>query len=397
MKIWKITATTRIIFLLALLMPMASPAQDYYGQQGKAVSVRGYLKSMQTINFVEGADSIWTDNLIHNRLIFRWYASSNLELRMDLRNRIFYGDLVRIIPNYSDFIDGYNDYFDLSTSLIDSRSLVFHSMIDRLYLQWKKGKFEATVGRQRINWGINLAWNPNDIFNAYSFFDFDYEERPGSDAVRLQYFTGFASSIELAANLADNIDEWIAAGLWKFNRWNYDFQVLGGVAEGDVSLGGGWAGVIGEAGFKGEFTYFSPFIDAEQRENVFTASVAFDYSFKNSLYLYSSYLFNNQAGGGDINLLDFTQAERLSPKNLLPFKHSLLAQVTYPFHPLMSGGLAAMVFPAENGGIFLNPNFTYSISENWDLDLIGQLFYTTGSDGQNAAANVIYWRLKWSF
>ena len=39
--------------------------------------------------------------------------------------------------------------------------------------------FIATAGRQRINWGQTFVWNVNDVFNAYSYFDFDYKERPG--------------------------------------------------------------------------------------------------------------------------------------------------------------------------------------------------------------------------
>ena len=38
---------------------------------------------------------------------------------------------------------------------------------------------------------MNLVWNPNDLFNAFSFVDFDYEERPGSDALRIQKYTGY--------------------------------------------------------------------------------------------------------------------------------------------------------------------------------------------------------------
>ena len=83
-------------------------------------------------------------------------------------------------------------------------SVVFNTTIDRVFLEYNKNDWEVRVGRQRINWGINLAWNPNDVFNAYSFFDFDYEERPGSDAIRIRKYTGIASSVELAANITDD-------------------------------------------------------------------------------------------------------------------------------------------------------------------------------------------------
>ncbi|MCB0557706.1 MAG: hypothetical protein KDD09_02100, partial [Phaeodactylibacter sp.] len=148
------------------------------------------------------------DNLIHNRLNFRWMINDELKLRTDLRTRVFYGDLVRANPNYGDAIDNVNnDYFDLSLVLLDENAWVVQSMIDRLYLEYFKGNWEVRLGRQRINWGISTVWNPNDIFNAFSFTDFDYEERPGSDALRVKYYTGFASSVELAVRMFDHFDE----------------------------------------------------------------------------------------------------------------------------------------------------------------------------------------------
>ena len=89
----------------------------------------------------------------------------------------------------------------------DSSRWVFHIMLDRLYAEYTYKNFEAKVGRQRINWGINMAFNPNDIFNAFSYFDFDYEERPGSDAILLKYYTGIASSIEVAGKMADSLED----------------------------------------------------------------------------------------------------------------------------------------------------------------------------------------------
>ncbi len=91
-------------------------------------------------------------------------------------------------------------------------------------------KFQVTLGRQRINWGQTFVWNPNDIFNAYSYFDFDYIERPGSDAVRLQYFPSSSSVAEFAVKVDDENDI-TAAGLYRFNKWGYDIQFLAGLCQ----------------------------------------------------------------------------------------------------------------------------------------------------------------------
>lgn len=372
---------------------MAQPGVNYESQ---TFSLKGYVKYMQVWNIVDGFDSLLTDNLIHNRLNLRYYPNDNLKFRVDLRNRVFYGDFVRYIPNYSQFIDGNNDYFDLSATPLDQKNLIFHTMIDRALVEWNNNNWNITLGRQRINWGIELAWNPNDIFNAYSFFDFDYEERPGSDALRVVYYTGVASSVEFATKMADDLDQMVSAGLWKFNQWNYDFQVLGGIANGDVVLGGGWSGSIVDAGFKGEFSYFTPFTE-ENQDAAFVASIGADYSFSNSMYLYGSYLFNSNASQSNSLFLLNTSSDQVTAKNLLPFKHTVFLQGMYPFHPLINAGLATMYFPSAQG-LFINPNLTISLKENWDFDAIGQIFLADDRNGNfGALSKLVYFRFKWSF
>ena len=83
-------------------------------------------------------------------------------------------------------------------SLVDNSNVVLSVIADRFYYQFAAEKLELRLGRQRINWGINTTWNPNDIFNSYNIYDFDYEEREGSDAIRLKYFPNYQSSLDLA-------------------------------------------------------------------------------------------------------------------------------------------------------------------------------------------------------
>lgn len=358
----------------------------------------GYVKDLRTLFFVDGMDSVVTDNLLHNRLNFQWYAHENLTVRIELRNRIFYGELVRQIPGFGRLPDINNDFFDLSFNLIDDRSLVFNTTIDRIYLEYNKNNWEVRVGRQRINWGINLAWNPNDVFNAYSFFDFDYEERPGSDAIRIKKYTGIASSMELAANITDDMDEWVVAGLWKINKWNYDFQFLAGVARQDIVLGSGWAGSIKDAGFKGEFTWFKPLNDHEEGGfETFLVSLSADYSFVNGLYLNGSFLINtgleSAAGLEGFNTLNF---DRLDTKRVLPFPYATFLQTSYPVNPLLTAAFSWMTFPGE-ASFFVNPTLTASVFSNFDLDLIGQIFYEKKEKGYEANSPAFFLRIKWSF
>lgn len=364
--------------------------------------VSGYLKSLQTLLFFNNAypdlqqfalvDTFLQDNLIHNRLNFEYNISENWNLWADVRSRIFFGDLVKANPNYADAVDNVNnDYFDLSFILLNENSFVIHTMLDRLYLEYLGQQWEIRVGRQRINWGISTVWNPNDIFNAFAFTDFDYEERPGSDAIRVKRYLGFASSIEIAAKAFDHWDEATMAAMYKFNTKGYDFQILAGVAENDWVIGGGWAGNLKNAGFKGEATYFFPI---DEGESSFAATFGLDYSFSNSLYTNVGYLYNsNGETKGDITgLFNFN----LSAKNLYPYRHAIFTQVSYPFTPLLNGGAAFIYSPVKSHALFINPTVTYSLAQNWDLDLVGQLVFNKAAH-YTSPIQALFLRIKWSY
>src|SRR5690606_34850171 len=239
-------------FLLAafgILLSTAAWGQDE--EKPANMSLNGYLKFLQTVQF-QKVDEAWTtDNIFHNRLNFRWYPTSNLTFSAELRTRLFYGETIKLFPQYPDIVDSGTGYVaDLSTVLARGNSYFIHSAFDRINIDWSTDNWQVRVGRQRINWGQNVVWNPNDVFNAYAFFDFDYEERPGSDALLVRHYTGATSSVEVATAFADNWDEYKIAALYRWNRANYDVQVLAGKIGMDYAIGGGWSGEIGTAGFK---------------------------------------------------------------------------------------------------------------------------------------------------
>lgn len=366
--------------------------------------LKGYVKNMSTFFFIDDEfsldpalpaipiDALFQENLFHNRLNFSWYWNDNFTFKTEIRNRMISGDFTRILGDaYEDFLDDGNDYLDLSLETVTSKGMAFQSMIDRLYLEYAGAKWEVRLGRQRVNWGINTLWNPNDIFNAFAFTDFDYEERPGSDALRVRYFTGFASSIEIAAKAFDDFDEATIAGLWKFNQWNYDFQIMAGLAQRDLVFGGGWAGSLKNAGFKGEFSYFRSLED--DIDDSFGATIAVDYMFQNSLYLSGGFLYNSSgrnAAGSEI--LNF----EISARNLYPYEFTVMTQALYPFHPLLNGALVLLYSPGEAHALFLTPTLTYSIADNWDLDMVGQFVFNKEEKFRSPVQG-LFVRTKFSF
>ena len=350
----------RLFILPVLLFLLTGILFAQEGEKPKKWELTGYLKGLQALyGFNESypdlssgkldfVDTFLVDNLIHNRLNFWWFMNDQLTFKADLRTRAFYGDLVRATPDFGEVVDdANNDFFDLSLVLIDNSSFVVQTMLDRLYLEYVKNDWEIRVGRQRVNWGISTVWNPNDIFNAFDFTDFDYEERPGSDALRIKRYLGFASSVEVVSKAFRTWDEAVMAGMWKFNKWSYDVQLLA-------------------------------------------------YTFTNALYLNLGYLYNSN-GRTDVSsgqLFVF----QLSAKNLYPYRHSLFISAMYPLTPLINTSLAVIYSPVEVHPVFLNPTFTFSIAQNWDIDLVGQISFNKEPDrGYVSPVQAGFARIKWSF
>lgn len=332
----------------------------------------GYITNMQSVMFQDFSDDWINDNLIHNRLNFYWYPSDAVTASVQIRNRFFTGETLKYTPDYANQLEKDNGYFGLTANLIDKKSCILNSTIDRIWLKYSAGNFEATIGRQRINWGQTFVWNPNDIFNAYSFFDFDYIERPGSDAIHIQYYTGSTSSIEFASKL--NSDTKItAAALYKFNKFNYDFQFLAGILDDSVYVAGtGWSGNIGNAGFRGEISYFVP-KNSNYDYRQFLSSVGIDYTFTNSLMLQGEFLFTDNTG--NINFMNFEQyfSQTINVRSLAFTKYTFFAQISYPITPLLNATLSGMYFPKLKG-YYAGPSLSYSLKDNLYFSAFVQYF-----------------------
>ncbi|GAA4823015.1 hypothetical protein [Algivirga pacifica] len=391
-------------FLLGLLFSVFTlQAQEEFQEEESTdkpsnIYFGGYLKYLQTIGFQELNDRWITDNLIHNRLNFKWYASSQVTVVAEMRNRLFYGETVTLTPNYADIYTANNNWLDLGGVWWEGESVVGHSTLDRAYIDWTFNDWQIRAGRQRVNWGQTFAWNPNDIFNNYSLFDFDYEERPGMDGLLVRKYIGMVSSVELAVAMEESFEDMTIAGMYRFNQWAYDFQVLAGKMRKDWVVGGGWSGQIGGAGFKGEASYFYPIEqDSESVEPAVVATMSTDYTFPNTLFVSVEGIFNS--GGGDAmnqNILALGRGETPTPRTLTLNKWSILGQASYQINPLVNAGMSSIYFIDDNSAYF-TANTNISLSTNTELLLATQAF-VGGEDSQFGQSGVLlFWRLKWSF
>lgn len=355
------------------------------------VSFNGYITEMPSYSWMKNNDTSnsYKDNLIHNRLNFAWYPTDHLNFAIEARNRLIHGESMELTYNYATQLDNDQGYMDLSVNYASSNNYVLNTIIDRLWGEYSNKSFQIRVGRQRINWGQSLVWNPNDIFNAYSYFDFDYIEKPGSDGVRIQYYTGITSLVEIASKL-DRDNDLTSAIKYRFNAIGYDFQVIGGWFDDEEwMLGTGWSGHILDAGFYGELSWFLP----ENETSILVSSIGANYTFNNSLFLQAEILYSSNLKNPG-NFLNLYYGES-SVKNLSLTEWTYFMSVSYPITPLLNSSFSAMSFPVIEA-IYVGPSFDYSLSDQFSLSLIAQLF-SGKIYNQNFMSLSSFLRFKWNF
>jgi hypothetical protein len=392
---------------LILLLPFFFTKINY--AQTTSFDYNGYAEDLlSTTNYSFNNDRYY-DNLVHARLNTRWYPNSNLTEALELRMRAYYGSTVENTTNFVGQIKSQHEFTQLDAVLWNQKMSVGYLQVDRAWLDWNEKNLEVTLGRQRIAWGTSWVWNPTDIFNPYNVLDFDYPERPGVDALRVQYYTGPVSKFELSVRPGKTKRGWIAAGLWSTNKWNYDFNLLAGIKEDRWIAGGSWAGSILGGGFRGEFTVSQKpslldqfqnsyvIVNANQLSDFSHPLISFvlsgDYTFTNSFYIHTEALYNNN---GKTAYTGLYQQEAADLGMLSAAKWSIYQEFAYDITPLIRGSIFGLFNPSDDSYVLV-PSVTYSVYTNVDLLVLGLIFegktYTEyGNYGQS-----VYVRLKYSF
>jgi len=357
--------------------------------------VKGYLKELPLVTLDENFSNPTVINILHNRLNMRLDVLKNLHIALEGRNRLLYDENFRMNPSYKDLVDDDRGLVDMSWVWLADGAWLGHTMVDRFYADWQHGQWQVRAGRQRINWGINMVSNPNDLFNVYSFFDFDYEEHPGTDALRIQYHWGHLSRMQLAVSPGKSWQESVAAIMLNFNQNAFDIQTLAGVYRNRLALGGGWSGNLLGAGFKGEATWFYDIErNAVLRRGNVVAAVGADYLFNKGTYGAIEALYNGGYNRDSTQQIIIT--EPLRPDDIMFSEFAFTASVSHPFSPVVTAGITAMVLP-DIRSAFISPNFNWNMFTNVDVGLLAQVYTSKEESIFSDAGSLWMLSLKYSF
>ena len=381
-----------LLFFTLLLNPFFLNAQSESYQLG------GYAKYLysNTDNPVFGRVN---DHIIHSRINSKYFFSEAITAAAELRNRIFLGGSVEKTPDFLSTIKSGHDFGNADIVWWNTHSSVAHSELDRFYVDATYEKFQLTLGRQRVAWGTALVWNPTDLFNPLSILDFDYEERPGVDAIHAQYFTSEVTKVEIAVKPGKTTSRGVIAGKILLNSWDYDFHILGGAQGKNPFFGFEWAGDIAGAGFRGEVATkniseetkkLSPTLNASWSTS---AVLSADYTFTDNTYLHTEILYNDE--GVTENAPAFLPVS-LSLGLLSPARWSLFQELSFDVHPLVRVSGFVIYNPNDQSSAFV-PSATWSALENFDVSFFGVIFSGDALTEYGGYGKSLFLRGKYSF
>lgn len=297
---------------------------------------------------------------LHQRLNLR-YKEGAFTVRLEARTRVFYGSQVERTTGFAEGLAADAGVWDGSWNWWEAQGGrgVGNTLIDRALVSYRNGPWRVDVGRQRINWGRHTVWNPNDLFNAYNFFDFDYAERPGTDALRVRRLVGAndMNEVELAMRPGSEVREPLVAGLFRFNLNGVDGQILAAHIEGAPAAGAAASAGFGPIGIKAEATAFGA--SATWGDSaIWSGTVGLEGTWGEGYFAQLAVLRSPGVGG-----LSLTAQATQQPWSLLPFGLTTMAQIQVPIGPRIRFGSAVLYAP-EDRALIAMPTLSFDAARN---------------------------------
>jgi hypothetical protein len=403
---------------LAFLLPMLLSSQELdFESYGYVKYLPSYTHFSTRLPAIQGLPQTYSgtylDHLLHARANNHFYFGPSWHAAAEIRLRALHGNSLRNIPGYKElyFASAY-EFNPLEVYLWESDASVGHAQLDRLWLDFNYGDGQVTIGRQRVAWGTSLVWNITDLFNPMDILDFDYEERPGTDAVRGQYYFGPLQRFDLVIKPGATREAVVSAAAYSFNFASYDYTILLGQRQQLWQVGASWAGDIRGAGFRGEFliterlsaatppyppllllpdTVYRSMYKSQAANTALVVSA--DYTFSNSLYLHGELMYNST---GITENTALYRSEALSAGRLSAARLAIYQEVAFDVTTLARASVFTLFNPDDRSWL-LAPGFSYSLVTNLDMFLIAYFTGGTSLSEYGSFGEAAYLRLKYSF
>ncbi|HPI92668.1 MAG TPA: hypothetical protein PLT09_12910 [Deltaproteobacteria bacterium] len=305
---------------------------------------------------------------------------------------------------------------------VDDHDVRVFFTADRLNVKHTFSSVDLTLGRQAVNFSQAYFWNPLDVFVPFDPSAFDRDYKAGVDALRMDINLGSFSSLTVVGAPGRKLDIgygsegaevraegfgddlWYASALmarYRTTLSDWDISLQSGKVYGGYQAGAGCSGEAGPLGLRGEAAYFSArgestavIPDAgypgglrpvDLVEDHFSLVLGADHRFDSSLYLNIEYFFNGAADDGDLakGVLRTAIGETLSLS-----EHLAGIQVSYEFHPLMTGQ-ASWIFSLSDASSLISPTMIFSVADEADFIAGAMVSYGEGPEKQGAGESAV--------
>ncbi len=376
---------SRTYFWLLLSSLLLYPVQAFSSSFTLSGSYKSLLTSGETFLLKE---NYWSD-LNRLRLEFDLKPTETILIKSIYYNEAVIGTLLE----KGEFVAAKNvrddALFDFSKNVADRDDLFWRHSLYRLYLFYSKREFNLTVGRQRVAWGQARIWNPTDLFNPISPLKIEGDQRPGVDAVSIDYSLGPLSGLNIVYTPGDEGSKSSTGARVRTNIRGYDLSMMLGEFREDKVMGFDFAGNIGDGGLRGE----GVFTDQKEGKDFTRFVISGDYSFPDNLYLLLEYLYNGGNLGKDIPIFSLTEfTGEIVTRN----RNFLAAGIGDDLTPLIRFNLYA-IYDIDEESLFFNPDIRYNIFSNLDWVIGARIFSGNVDSEYGSLSNTYYTSIEWYF
>lgn len=272
------------------------------------------------------------------------------------------------LPDYAS-----NRIHDLTWDWNSGHVLSAQGQIDRLFLQWDQGDSLLTLGRQAVGFGRISLVSPLDVIAPFPPTALESEIRPGSDALRMQYFYGVVGEVSATLVFADRIKRSSAVAGLVNHVGETDILLLCGYLRNRLLAGIGLAGQLGGLGWTLEWAGYETAdreverADLQQQFNITGAEI--EYRFPFDLVVQLEYLYNGAGAGQPAEYPGVVQSAAFR-EGLSYFlgEQYLLVSLAYELTPLLH--LSTLYIDnLEDHSHLLRPLLNVSLGDNASLEL----------------------------
>jgi len=252
--------------------------------------------------------------------------------------------------------------------------------IDRAAVTVLAGPLEATVGRQVVSWASTLFLTPADPFTPFDPTDPFREFRAGIDALRIRWYPGPFSDIDVVVRPTRGADDDQLTALVraKTNWKGWDLSAWGGALFDRGAAAAQLFGSLGSWAVRSEVS-----VRDEESGTILRTALGVDRRLMiadRDLYLVIEYQHDG-FGAGDGELLEVLSSTPARRGELQVFSRNALAtQTSLAVNPLVNIDLLAL-WSLTDGSLLLGPGLTWSASSSATIRLGGFLGAGEESDG----------------